>query len=196
MSPNPTSWPWHRTLFLLLALILACNQTIPTSPQPTETQILLGQVTEQDLARARSFGEELPDPEAWETNISITENRIAATWTHTAKSIVVYLDRRIYAEPYTEDTVARYYSRKNFREALLRDYEDVRLLGQCKRSKAKLRLYEFSAHVWEREYLVRYWVHFVDDTRIEDVVLAFPKDDKDTGEAIAQALFPTLPHCR
>ncbi len=185
---KPNSWLWG-ILPLLLALTLACQ--MPTYP----AQTFLGQVTSRDVERARTFGSALPHPEEWEPEISIHTDRITVLLNHPQTNTMVYLDRRIYPHPYTEDELTRYYSPANFREVLLSHYQGVQAEAHCQDPQGKLRLYEFSAYSGDIAYFIRYWVHPKTKDRIEDVVLVFPPDQASMGDAVAQALFPGLSHC-
>ncbi|GAB4542234.1 MAG: hypothetical protein Fur002_12140 [Anaerolineales bacterium] len=196
-----------KKIFLLLALLLsACGNVATPAPAPTSTPtpqpLILPTVTaacvsstpsQADIDRALSFtGQNLASAD-WERSYSVSDARVAVTWSNAAQGAAAYLEALLFVCGYEEPDLNAYFTEANW-QTIFANYEDYQLISECRNDNG-LRLYEFSAQSGGLEYAVSYWVRNDTDTRVIAFMLAYPKESRAAFSAYGAQMFPQLPNC-
>ena len=181
---------------LMLFFISACSPIIireEPAPQATPESW----VTQADIDYAENFAASIFTDEEWTGEISIHADRVMHTWMSNQTSSVANLDYRVYAEGYPQATLeahfAEYYSEETFKTTLFKYYDNLEQIAEC--HTTNLSLYEFRADYKSLPYLIQYWVDTSTPSRVSDFSMIFPVVDETKLDALARALFPSLPSC-
>jgi hypothetical protein len=150
----------------------------------------------EDFETLIELDEELMDDEDWEFTLEFEENEfvVTANWLpdELETSAIIIVDILQYDCGYEDADLEDYYSEDNF-EIILEVYEDYELVDECEQDG--IILYEYDLVYEGEDYVSRFWINPVSDTRVQDVHITFVADDDDLLDDYSELFFPDFPEC-
>ena len=131
--------------------------------------------------------------DVWTESFSSSPDRVTKTWLSSDLSAVAPLEYLVYDCGYTQSDLQTYFSDASFRTTIFQNYQDVQKTAEC--SQTSLKLYEFTSTYDKDRYVMFYWLQPESNTRILDLMLAFPADKQADLQRYAQQIFPQLSTC-
>jgi hypothetical protein len=189
---RPQKWKTALTSLACAGLILTAgcalqDQAAPPTPTPCPAPPI-----QQDIDAALNFANGIFEPERWKLTQDQAPFIIHLLWLQQDGGGVAHQEYLLYDCGYTPDDLDNYFSEDNF-NVILSGYEDWQSTTRCEADG--ITLYEFDLIYEGGDYLMRYWIKPLSDTRVLDLSLAFPAADVNLMNAYAVRLFPQLSSC-
>ncbi len=191
---------------VIIVLLLACNSLTeeptptPEPPTPTETEIPLDQCTEArsptdaDVEYTLAFVDKVLIPDDWQRTYEVGTDRVNAVY-HGPEGGFVASETLIYPCGYTSETIDRYFSHESLEQVIYANYQNPRVERDCRNDLEQLRLFEISAESQGTAYAIRHWVLNDHPTRVFNILIAYPEEDRENLDKLGEQLFPQLISC-
>ena len=191
---------------MVIALLLACSSVIedptPTSmpPTPTETEIPPVQCaearspTDEDVEYTLAFADKVLVPDEWQRTYEVKVDRVNATY-HGPEGGFVALEYLIYPCGYTSADIDEFFSRESLEQVIYANYQDPRVVDDCRDDGEQLLLFEISTESQGTTYAIRHWVLTDHPTRVLNMLIAYPEENRENLDELGRKLFPQLVSC-
>jgi hypothetical protein len=177
----------------VVALVIVSLAAIAFLPKLTSTAVCpITPATSQDLAEARKIGEGIFDPQTWQFQDGEGSNIISLLWLHNSNGALAHSQYLFYNCGYTQADLDRFYGEAGLK-VMLGGYNSWTQTAICQKDGLTLR--EFDIDYEGKPYEARLWVQTVNDKRVRDMRLDFPKINHDLLEQCAAKLFPNFTSC-
>ncbi|MFN8371752.1 MAG: hypothetical protein U0694_02600 [Anaerolineae bacterium] len=187
----------RRWVILIIALVLIggvalirVNLTGLLSLQNSDCA--LTPATDQDFADAVAIGDGVFDSNLWTVETDEHSALISVAWFNYENEAIARSQYLLYNCGYTQADLDRFYGDEGF-SLMLEGYDSWTQTAICEKDEITLR--EFTVTYSAREFLMRFWVTPVSATRVRDIHLAFPSEDRAMLEEYAARLFPDFTSC-
>lgn len=202
----------NKNFFFLLTIAIvlltsSCSLSGPVLPTPTlvptkfiaplvtVTPVCISsQPTQADIDRALTFAGATFSAAEWKRSYTVTDNRVAVTWTNDSNGALVYLEAIIFPCGYEEPDINRYFSDENWK-VIFQSYESFTSTAPMCRTDTGLRLYEFKAVSGGGDYDIRYWAQNDTANRVISLMFVIPIGNDAKLNEFASRLFPRLSTC-
>lgn len=195
---TPFSRRYQIILWVIVGIvaILSCKPGLWGTPAiPVDCKEVVDP-TPKDVEYVLEFTGDTFTSAGWERSYTVGDQRASVTWLKNAESALAYLEYLVYNCGYTQADLNTYFSERNFKEVIFRDYQNLQRQAQCANDDAGLTLHEFTAVWQEKDYRIRYWVKLDSDTRVLTLMLTFPEKAEPSLDRYAKDIFPALSSCR
>jgi hypothetical protein len=170
--------------------------TLEVIPVVTKvTPVCISSEPEQaDIDRALAYTHDLFSGPDWQRTYTVSDSRVAVTWSNDTLGSVAYLEALIFPCGYKELDLDNYFNEENWK-AIFANYESYEAVAECKMDTG-LRLYQFKAVEQGNDYDIKYWAKNDTDTRVMGVMIVFLVKSKSLMDEYSTRLFPELTSCK
>lgn len=183
-------------LWILLALVVGVASQMPT-PTPAgtvnrceETRTLLDDITLVLEQYEPAFGRD-----KWMLTITdnTSDNHLFFTWNPlNGAASVASVDLAMWPCGVTEADLDGYYSDETL-DVLMSSWDDRELTDRCIVDGVRIADFELSRE--DGDYIARFWIHQVAETRVLEGHLTLPLEDAALMSDYAEMLYPDTPAC-
>lgn len=174
----------------------AVRPTLADGPQPSAAQpssCISSEPTQADINAALNFPDGLLDTADWTRSYSVSDSRVAVTWTSDTLGAVAYIESLIFSCGYEEPDLDDYFN-EEYWNIIFKNYQGYEQTTSCQ-SDEGIRLHQFKAVFEDGRYDTNYWILNDTDNRVMTVMLVFPSDSPDLLLEYSSRLFPELTTC-
>lgn len=189
----------RKLLALILMVLVSAGAVYAQDIATTEEAAPAAATTEREIYTVLRYGDAVFEPELWFVTATESAARTTATWTPRPEanygSAVAYADYLHFDGGYTADGLDELFNDAWF-AGTLSSYQSYTNTLSC--DGAGVSLYEFNLRFDDADYVMRYWVEPVTETRVMAFFILFPARDvaaRQTLEDYAKRLYPDLSVC-
>jgi hypothetical protein len=148
--------------------------------------------TEQDFAEAIAIGDGIFEPELWRLESGEHPALISVGWFRDDMVAFAHSQVVLYNCGYTNEEFEAFYNDDGM-DVMLGGYDTWEETSRCAAEDLELREYDLTLD--GEEYISRFWIEPLSDTRVRDMRLDFPVDQGDEMDKYAERLYPQLITC-
>jgi hypothetical protein len=179
---------------ILIMLVLGIAAAIFAERKLTakDAECPITPATEADFEQSAAIGEGVFDEDLWRFETMEHQALISVGWFRDDIVAFAHSQYLMYNCGYTDDELAEFYGAENM-EVMLGGYDTWEQTASCKAGDIELR--EYNLTLDGGDYISRFWIEPLSDTRVRDMRLDFPADQGDEMDEYAQKLYPQLASC-